>query len=226
METVIVQLEGGSASWELAPGERLTFGRAGECDVVLDEPAVSRRAGRLVAAGDHWLVTNLSARVTYVVENPEGGGEFIKIPPGRVDAPVPFEFGRLRVPGTAASLLVFAPCQAFLDAEIDSAGEPTMLAYPLDHTAKYFLVLVALCEPRLRDPATAVIPGTPQLQERLSRYGLSRKAIAFQIEYLATRKLRIKETGEGGKADWQRAALVATALRYDLVRAEHLDLLT
>ena len=50
----------------------------------------------------------------------------------------------------------------------------------------------------------------------------------FQIDYLARTKLRVRTPdGEGGpgKADWQREALVRLALRFDLVRDEHLSLL-
>ncbi|MEU1731676.1 FHA domain-containing protein [Streptosporangium sp. NPDC020145] len=225
MKSIIVQIEGDDRSWELEAGESLVFGRADTSDIVLGDPAVSRRAGQLRATGDHWALTNLSGRVTYVVENPEGGGEFIKVPPGRMDAPVCFEFARILVPGAQEALLVFAPCQAFTDPDLVETGAETLLAYPLDRTAKYFLVLVALCEPRLLDPASTVTPSTPQIQERLKKYGLSRKAIAFQIEYLASRKLRIKDSSGEGRADWQRAALIATALRYDLVNAKHLELL-
>ena len=32
------------------------------------------------------------------MENPEGGGEFVKVGPGRTGAPIPFEFSRLLVP--------------------------------------------------------------------------------------------------------------------------------
>ncbi len=61
--------------------------------------------------------------------------------------------------------------------------------------------------------------------------GLTRRAVAFHIDYLARRKLRVREpaaafAAPGVRADWQRAALVSIALRFDLVRAEHLTLLT
>src|SRR5690606_1199793 len=55
--------------------------------------------------------------------------------------------------------------------------------------------------------------------------GLSRTAVNFHIDYLAREKLRVKEPSGAGRADWQRAAPVSVALRFDLVRAEHLHLL-
>jgi hypothetical protein len=82
----------------LAPGERLSFGRAPANDLPIRHGGVSRRAGELGAQGAFWTLSNLSVRHTYVVENPEGAGEHIKIGPGRLDAPVPFEFSRIVLP--------------------------------------------------------------------------------------------------------------------------------
>jgi hypothetical protein len=50
--------------------------------------------------------------------------------------------------------------------------------------------------------------------------------VNFHIEYLARHKLRVKSAdGPCGKADWQRAALVSLALRFNLVSHEHLALI-
>jgi hypothetical protein len=200
-------------------------------DIELRHPAVSRLAGGIRAIDTYWALTNLSRSRTYVVENPEGGGEFIKVPPGRVDAPIPFEFGRIVLPAreTSMSLLVFAPAHSFLRPFVpgpEFSGTETRSAFTLDPTSKYFLVLVALCEPRLRDPSTPVIPTVPQIIDRLGGSGLTPSAVAFHIKYLATTKLRVRQEGVEGRADWQRAALVSQALRFDLVRAEHLALLS
>jgi hypothetical protein len=69
-----------------------------DADIRLPDPAVSRAAGTVNAVEDHWVTTNLSRRSTYVIENPEGGGEFVKLAPRRVDMPVPFELARVVVP--------------------------------------------------------------------------------------------------------------------------------
>ncbi|MBG0830193.1 FHA domain-containing protein [Planomonospora sp. ID67723] len=214
----------------MTPGNAVTFGRGApdiEVDIVLHHPAVSRLAGRIRAVDTYWTLTNLGRAHTYVVENPEGGGEFVKVVPGRVDAPVPFEFARVILPSDegATSFLVFAPAHPFLDPLSVSSGTKTSVAFPLDPTAKYFLVLVALCEPRLRDPSSPVIPTVPQITDRLAGSGLTPSAISFHIKYLAASKLRVRQDGDEGKADWQRAALVSLALRFDLVRREHLALL-
>ncbi|MDQ0763359.1 hypothetical protein QF027_005994 [Streptomyces canus] len=82
----------------LAPGERLTFGRAAACAVRIPHEGVSRGAGEITAQGAFWALSHLSGRQTYVVENPEGAGEHIKVGPGRLEAPVPFEFSRIALP--------------------------------------------------------------------------------------------------------------------------------
>lgn len=240
MRTVLVQpcaeREVSFAPIELEPGQDIAFGRGparGRVDLVLDHPGVPRLAGRIRAVDDYWLISNLNGNKTYVVENPEGGGEFVKVPPGRLDAPVPYEFSRVVVPTGQApvSFLVFAPEHAYAASETAGtlAGEETSMAFSLDETAKYFLILVALCESRLKDPSSMVIPTVPQLIHRLRDHpacaDLTRAAVNFHIEYLALTKLRVKEPGDAGKADWQRSALVSLALRFDLVRLEHLALL-
>ncbi|MDF5758737.1 winged helix-turn-helix domain-containing protein [Spongiactinospora sp. TRM90649] len=219
-------------SLELGPGERAHFGRGtpgSPVDIPLDDPAVSRRAGEITAVGDYWLLSNLNTAKTYVVDNPEGGGEFVKVPPGRMGAPIPFEFSRVSLPAVdgTVSFLVFAPQHRHaLPGSADRSGAATQVAYPLDQNAKYFRILVALCEPRLRDPASSRIPTIPEIMDRLPGLGLSRTAIGFHIGYLAEKKLHVKRPQDGdGKADWQRHALVSLALRFDLVTSEHLALL-
>lgn len=237
--TLIVQTIGQAgvvtpARFDLDPGQQLDFGRGGDrpVDLVLPHPGVARLAGRIHAVDDYWLITNLTDR-TYVVDNPEGGGEFVKVAPRRLEMPIPFEFARVVLPaGTGqVSFLVFAPQHAHAAPAAPPGGEPTVAAFPLDVTAKYFVVLVALCEPRLRDSASPVIPTVPEIVARLHGHPVhgpvTRSAVNFHIDYLAATKLRIKsaETSAVAKADWQREALVSLALRFDLVRNEHLALL-
>ncbi len=245
MRTVIVQLpgrEGGPRGdkprlVELGPGEEICFGRDDAepgVRIPLRDPAVSRLAGRIRAVDDHWTISNLSRGTTYVVENPEGGGEFLKVAPRRLEAPVPFEFARVVVPtlDDVVTFGVFAPEHTFGDEAAAAPGTATVTSFPLDESAKYFMVLLALCEPRLRDCGSAVIPTVPAILERLRPLpgyeGLSRAAVNFHIDYLATTKLRVKKRAMEGfrdKADWQRSALVTMSVRFDLVREEHLRLL-
>ena len=208
------------------PGQTLSFGRGGpklDVDVKLADPGVSRLAGELTAAEDYWLITNLSAEASYVVDNPEGGGEYITVAPRRIAAPVPFEFARVSLPTSErpAEFLVFAPQHAYADPGSSPGGDRTVAAFSLDETAKYFRILVALCEPRLHDSASVALPTADEIAERLE---LTRAAVNHHIDYLAIEKLRVKAP-EPGRLDSKREALVAIALRYGIVRDEHRRLL-
>ncbi|WP_240967382.1 FHA domain-containing protein [Streptomyces composti] len=260
METIIVQLpdatdpqdqlpsppRGGGGKprlLHLGPGDIVSFGRGqpGGTDVAipLDDPGISRHAGQLEAAGDYWRLSNFSRSVSYVVENLEGAGEYLTVAPGRLGAPVPFEFSRVVLPALAgtASFKVFAPQHAYLgDRPSDGLGEQTVHPFALDPTAKYFLVLVALCEPRLRDPSDSTLPGVGEIVERLrpldSCRDLTRSAVNYHIDYLSFTKLRLdpgEEAGTtadgGGRTGAKRARLASVALRFGLVREEHLALL-
>ncbi len=243
METVLVQVpapDGGPPSQvvHVSPGETLRFGRGAEdceVDIALDHDGVSRLAGEISAVEDYWLITNFSRDKTYVVDNPEGGGEYVSVSPRRVAAPVPFEFARVSLPMTEGPVefLVFAPQHAFADprdAEPDD-GERTAAAFPLDETAKYFLILVALCEPRLRDSTSVALPTAGEIVARLradERFAdLTRAAVNHHIDYLAIEKLRVKEPRPGAdeRLETKREALVSIALRFGLVRDEHRRLL-
>ncbi|MEU6378838.1 serine/threonine protein kinase [Streptomyces sp. NPDC046909] len=251
METIIVQQPGPSGPGEvdvggpellrMGPGDVADFGRGlpggREVAIVLRDPGISRRAGRLEAAEDYWRLSNFSRDTAYAVENLEGAGEYITVAPGRLGAPVPFEFSRVVLPALSGTVefKVFAPQHAYLDEQSSpGAGELTVHPYALDPTAKYFLVLVALCEPRLRDPSDGALPGAGDIAERLrpleSCRGLTRSAVNYHIDYLAFAKLRL-DVGEepgadgNGRTGAKRARLASLALRFGLVREEHLALL-
>ncbi|MFD9336093.1 serine/threonine protein kinase [Streptomyces sp. NPDC060028] len=224
----------------LGPGEVVRFGRGSDTvpvELRLCDPAVSRLAGEIRVTQDHWQLTNHSPTQSYLVENPEGAGEYLRVPPRRAAAPIPFEFARVVLPGrgAAVSFQVFAPGHLYLDRP--GVGGPwgtrTLTAYSLDETAAYFLVLVALCEPRLRDESAIAVPTTPQVVERLRSHPefgqLSARAVSSHIDYLAGDKLRLAEPAEGpgrcSRRNGKREALVALALRFGLVGEEHLTLL-
>jgi serine/threonine-protein kinase len=242
MDTVLVQVpspDGGPPSQvvNVGAGETLRFGRGApdcEVDIALPHDGVSRLAGEISAAEDYWLISNFSRDKTYVVDNPEGGGEYVTVSPRRIAAPVPFEFARVTLPVTEGpvSFLVFAPQHSYAALnEPGFDGERTTAAFPLDETAKYFLILVALCEPRLRDSSTVALPTAGEIVQRLRAHeqcrGLTRAAVNHHIDYLAIMKLRVKEPRPGAdeRLEWKREALVSIALRFGLVRDEHRRLL-
>ncbi|MFJ8714823.1 FHA domain-containing protein [Streptomyces violaceus] len=233
---IVVPPTCGSADGQvrIATGERLTFGRAGaDGGLVIDHAGVPRVAGEITAHRSFWLLSNLSEDQTYVVENPEGAGEHLKIAPGRMEAPVPFEFSRVVLPA-AGDLLTFdvwAPRHAFRSADRRGLpGAATAPAFALDRTSRYFAVLAALCEPRLRGEPHASLPAVEQLVERLRPVwpAVSRSSVYWNIDYLAL-KLRLRpgpDTAEPGlRVNGKKDSLVSLALRFDLVREDDLVVL-
>ncbi|MFI1864004.1 MULTISPECIES: serine/threonine protein kinase [Streptomyces] len=233
---------GDAVTLRLGPGERARFGRGSSTTPVelrLADAAISRLAGEIRATDDHWQLSNHSTTHSYLVENPEGAGEYLRVPPRRAGAPIPFEFSRVVLPtrrDTTVSFQVFAPDHLYLDPQgMGGPGESrTVTAYSLDETATYFLVLVVLCEPWLRDESPVAVPTTPQVVERLRGHAacarLTPRAVSSHIDYLAEEKLRIDvpqpaETGRGDRRNGKREAVVALALRFGIVQEEHLALL-
>ncbi|GAA0915849.1 FHA domain-containing protein [Streptomyces thermoalcalitolerans] len=221
------------ARFRLAPGERLAFGRSTpDNGLVIAHNGVSRRAGEITAQGTFWILSNLSARHTYVVENPEGAGEHIKVAPGRLDAPVPFEFSRIVLPaaGDLLPIDVWAPRHDYLSVAGGADGDPTAPAFSMDRSKRYYAVLAALCEPRLRDDPHAPLPTVDQVVERLRPTwpAASRTAVQWNIDYLAV-KLRLKPGPEaaetGPRLNGKKESLVSLALRFDLVREDDLAVL-
>jgi hypothetical protein len=217
----------------LAPGERLAFGRsATDNDLIVPHDGVSRRAGAITAQSTFWTLSNLSAHQTYVVDNPEGAGEHVKVGPGRLDAPVPFEFSRLVLPaaGDLLGIEVWAPRHDYLRAEAGVDGDTTTPAFSVDRTKRYFAVLAALCEPRLRGEPHAPLPTVDQVVDRLRPNwpAASRTSVQWNIDYLAV-KLRLKpgpETADTGpRLNGKKESLVSLALRFDLVREDDLVVL-
>ncbi|MDQ0750772.1 hypothetical protein QF034_005003 [Streptomyces africanus] len=218
----------------IAAGERLVFGRAGtDGGLTIDHAGVPRVAGEITAHRSFWLLSNLSEDQTYVVENPEGAGEHLKIAPGRLEAPVPFEFARVVLPaaGDLLSFDVWAPRHAFRSADRRGLpGAATAPAFALDRTSRYFAVLAALCEPRLRGEPHAPLPAVEQLMERLRPVwpAVSRSSVYWNIDYLAV-KLRLRprpDTAEPGpRVNGKKESLVSLALRFDLVREDDLVVL-
>ncbi|WP_369171861.1 FHA domain-containing protein [Streptomyces sp. R28] len=221
------------AQLRLAPGERLSFGRsASDNGLTIAHDGVSRRAGEITAQGAFWILSNLSREQTYVVENPEGAGEHIKVGPGRLDAPVPFEFSRIVLPaaGDLLAVEVWAPRHDYLSSAGGLDGATTAPAFSVDRTKRYFAVLAALCEPRLRGEPHAPLPTVDQVVDRLRPHwpAASRTSVQWNIDYLAV-KLRLKpgpETADTGpRLNGKKESLVSLALRFDLVREDDLIVL-
>ncbi|ANS66295.1 hypothetical protein SLINC_4071 [Streptomyces lincolnensis] len=236
MDTVIVVpphdgRTGPEEQIRLLPGDSLAFGRAvPRGGMAIAHEGVSRVAGEITAHPTFWSLSNLSRDRTYVVENPEGAGEHIKIAPGRLGAPVSFEFARVVLPAThdLVTFDVWAPGHDYLDRDHPGrVGAPTASAFPLDRGARYFLVLAALCEPRLRGEPYAPLPTAEQLVERLRGVWpeANRGSVQWNVDYLAE-KLRLRPSeAYAPRRHGKKETLVALALRFDLVREDDMHLL-
>ncbi|MEY9847822.1 serine/threonine protein kinase [Streptacidiphilus sp. MAP5-3] len=250
MESVIIQLpdapgvgpvrQGRPQQLVLHPGKTATFGRGSverPVDIPLSGEGISRFAGEITAGDDHWRLTNFSPQTTYVVENLEGGGGYVKVTPRRLGAPIPFELSRVVLPLTDGFVrfTVFAARHTFLDPgpepPVGRTTELTLTPFALDPTAKYFLVLLALCEPRLRDPSSLAIPTVGEVVNRLRALpqcrDLTVSAANFHIDYLAGTKLKVRERAgaqDSPRLDWKREALVSIALRFDLIQEKDLEI--
>ncbi|MBN6050706.1 hypothetical protein JYK22_02075, partial [Nonomuraea sp. RK-328] len=215
----------------LEPGSRLRFGLSSRSGSF--EPWSVQSIGEFEIALDHWSMSNLTAATTFVIENLEGGAEIVKVAPRRLRVVVPFEISRVFIPSRSGllELKVFGAPPNLLEAEAVSETS-TLLPIELDETSKYFLVLVALCEPRLRGSSMAAVPSVQEVVERLRAIdgfeNANRSSINYHIDYLRERKLPVEQWAmysDGGRMHSKREALVSFALRYDLVTNQHLSLL-
>ncbi len=178
------------------------------------------------------MLTNLASKpnATYVVHNDEGRGEHFTIRPGE-RLPVPFTASRLELLDAESNVVGFkvfvlrrtAVAVPAVSTAADSRTRDPVR--PVDETTKYFLVLVALCEPRLVH-GSAAVPTIPELLSRVQRTRTgfdirTHSAVNFHLEYLLD---RLGLRGYDGLED-RRAALINRALWFGIVREEHLDLL-
>ncbi|ANP52047.1 hypothetical protein AVL59_22930 [Streptomyces griseochromogenes] len=163
----------------------------------------------------------------------EGGAELVKVRPRQLEMVIPFEMSRILIPTVngIVEFNVYAPPPRLL--RMDLATWTLASSIHLDKTSKYFAVLVALCEPRLRGSSMAAVPSVREVVERLKGIDqfrdANRSSINYHIDYLAAQKLPVSQWSkymDDGPMHSKREALVAFALRFDLVNEEHLDLLT
>jgi hypothetical protein len=218
----------------LEPGDVLTFGRPTPerpVDIAVSNRLdVSRNVGIISAVDDHWRLTNCTSR-WLVVASVDEGGAFVRVPPGRVEAPIPFEIARLIWPHKGGELTLFeafAMDTRFSDTASDGSTQTAAFSWKKD--AKHFLVLTALCEPQLRSEDCADVPGIDALVERLrGSRGYSDanpSSVNAQIEYLAVKCGKDPGDPDRSKFDGQkRLKIVKYAMRFGLVQWEDLKAL-
>lgn len=193
----------------------------------------SDAVGRIDVMSDHWSMSNFTTTTTFVIENLEGGAELIKVAPRRIGAVIPFEMSRVLIPSSQGmtELKIFGNPPTLLNSATHQQEADDGVGR-LNEQSKYFLVLVALCEPRLRLSSMAAVPSVREVVDRLKTVpgfaNINRSSVNYHIDYLRESKLALDEwsmSAHGGRMHSKREALVSYALRYDLVREEHLALL-
>lgn len=216
---------------DLSEGECVDFGRDPSSGGW--KPGALPRVGAFEVEDDRLVISNFTTSTTFVIENLEGGSELVKARPRHMGVSVPFEMSRILIPAgmDVFELKAFGPEPPMLDVERATDDDNGPLPR-LDTSSKYFAVLVALCEPRLRGNSMAAVPSVQEVVTRLQGTDLfslaSRSSINYHIDYLVEQKVpvtRWAKHGDDGRRHSKREALVAFALRFDLVSDEHLDLL-
>ncbi|MFD0424274.1 hypothetical protein [Streptomyces parvus] len=225
---------GGSTTQErinLKVGDRLDFGipnATGEF-----QPHATPSIGTFEVSDQHLFFSNFTTGTTFVIENLEGGTELVKARPRQLGMVIPFEMSRILIPSSASigELTVFTSPPRLLGPEMAATLTESAMS-KLDTTTKYFAVLVALCEPRLRGSSMAAVPSVQEVVERLRGIeqfrDANRSSVNYHIDYLADQKLPVSQWAKylnEGRMHSKREALVAFSLRFDLVREEHLSLL-
>lgn len=217
---------------EIKPGTSVAFQMSPRSGVQVTDPRGA--IARIDVAADHWAMSNFTASRTFVIENMEGGVELIKVPPRRLAVVVPFEISRVLIPTQTGvtELKVFGMPPAFLETRVPEQPAERYALEGFNEDSKYFLVLVALCETRLRRSPMAAVPSVQEVVDRLRPVrgfeNANRSSINYHIDYLRRCKLPLKEWAmsvHNGRMHSKREALVSFALRHDLVREEHLQLL-
>lgn len=215
----------------LHSGEHLYFGispRSGGF-----EPVTAGGVGVFEVGSDNLFVSNFTHATTFVIENLEGGAELVKVVSRRRRMVVPFEMSRVLIPSwdRLIQVTVFGRPPELVE-EPGVIDLPESSPFQLDETSKYFLVLVALCEPRLRRSPMAAVPSVQEVVDRLRQSDRFREAnrssVNYHIDYIRERKLQVEQWAMysgNGRMHSKREALVSFALRHDIVREEHLSLL-
>jgi hypothetical protein len=216
----------------LCPGQSVLFAGCGcrrcQFDLVVPATPGATGIGRVTAHPDHWRLDN-PGPVPLVVEDLEQPPNLITVPAGRAGVVVPFELARVGAGSAQAPLVtVFGPEPAGAATPVRPCPYTAGGDGPdqLDPEAIYFAVLVALCEPRLRQSLDAALPTSAEIAQRLTQRGItvSARAVDWHIEYL-TGKLGLRPASQLGRPrrGWRKEAVAAAALRRLLVRPEHVS---
>lgn len=218
------------------PDAELTFGRSADL-AIDDNPYLHRVLGRFSVIRGMWWLTNTGRNIALAVTD-ASGSSFSRIAPGSglaltfPEASVRFEAGAARY-----EIEIFLPVledpalehnaepdpEVFLD---DGAG-PTVTVSQVPLTPEQLELLVALAEPRLREPGSqAALPTNKAVSLRLD---WSRSKFNRKLDALCAKLARAGVTGLHGSAGElardRRLRLVEHAITAGMVDHEDLTVL-
>lgn len=213
----------------LGPGDELTFGR--DADLVLDESNrfLHRLTGRFVHRTGLWWLQNLGSSVRMEVLDADGPTTIL-VDPG-MERPIIVGQARIRLSAGRTTYELEVDTQAeFVAADPPRAAHAdlatTLRAPVIPLNDEQRVLLVALGEPRLRDPHDDRLPANKDIR---LRFGWSRKKFDGKLDYLCR---RLDEHGvEGLRGDVaslardRRAVLVDHALATGMISGRDLGLL-
>ncbi len=221
----------------LGPGDELTFGRS--ADLVIDDNRyLHRLIGRFTWSNGMWWLVNTGSSIALRLDDADGPS-YTRVAPGSTvplsfeTATLTFEAGgrpyELRTELLVESPLLTVDVMSAAD-ERDAGGhidpEATTTAGSLPLNDEQRLLLVALCEPWLRDAASNELPTNRQLASRL---GWTITKFNRKLDWLCQKYASAGVTGLRGSSDLlardRRVRLVEHALDAGVVTAPDLALL-
>jgi hypothetical protein len=216
------------------PTDTLTFGRAAELVIDADNLYLHRVVGRFVNHGSLWWIENHGQQIELDVESDTGVRAHL---PARDDDEVP----RAPLVGSRSSIR-FAAGGSRYEVEVyhggtpvpdlgspELAGRKTSQFGQVDLTADERVLLAALAEPVLRDPAGAGPDRLPTNREVATRVGWSLTKFNRKLDYLCVRLAKVGvrdlQGGRGAEAVNRRWRLVEHCIAARLITADDLSAL-
>lgn len=214
----------------LAPGGSLTFGRSAELDID-DNPYLHRIVGRLADRNGTWWLEHRGRHTPFVVRDARGPSTTSLAPGasvaiGHVETVVAFAAGPTRYELTCT--LEDGDWAADLLGPEGLEGTTTLDWGRVELNDDQRLLLLAMCEQRLRDPSRADAEVLTNRQGA-RRLGWSLPKFTRKLDHLCQKLHRAGVAGVHGdvsaSAADRRRLLVEHALAVPLVHVDELDLL-
>jgi serine/threonine-protein kinase len=229
-----------SSGWEVAlqDGVAYVFGRSsedGEVNLPLGEDdRIHRRSGTVTVDDRSSSVANEGAWLPLLVVDLDGTGE-LRIDPNQVRT-IPFcrysisiDLGDTR---PAIRIETDQPASFEIGSTTTPTGAKTVGITTVSKRAGYFKALVALCEPRLLDPTSHIVPTDQQIAARINQAGIEPQRITADIverrlAYCRERLgLRGRWCGQGAEDRQARHRLLEFVLNNRIVELGDLERLS